>query len=476
MTPARRALRALALLSAASCALSCGGSREGDVQHVLLITCDTLRADHLGVYGYERDTSPTLDALAAEGTVFEEAYATAPMTQPSVSSLLTGRLPEHIGVARGNLRRLPAEVETIAERLRAEGVATAAVISNWVLRRAPAAVGDVGVQQGFEHFDDRMDKRERNRGVFERSAADTTDAAIAWLEGHDRARPFFLWVHYQDPHGPYSPPRKLGRMFAGPPGAEPELRAGDTVLGRGQIPSYQVLGRERRPSVYRDLYDAEIRYFDRELGRLLEWLRERRRLADATVIFTSDHGESLGEHDYWFCHGENVQREVVRVPLIVRAPPGRGPPPARVADVASLIDVWPTVMESFGLDAGPVLGRSLLRPPGSGRLTGQSLFPRSGRARWWAVSDGRWRAIWSDDAPTPRLHDIARDPFEQHDLAAEHPDRVARMVADWQAVIDAGAEGAPELGAELGGPGEEDAVDALRYLGYIEGGEDSDRE
>jgi arylsulfatase len=436
---------------------------------VLLITCDTLRADRLGAYGYERDTSPELDALAAEGAVFEEAYATAPMTQPSISSLLTGRLPEHIGVARGNLRRLPSEVETIAERLRDEGITTAAVISNWVLRRAPAADGDVGAQQGFEHFDDEMDKKERNREAFERTAPDTTDAALAWLEGHDEARSFFLWVHYQDPHGPYTPPRKLGQKFAREPSSEAAVAPGDTVIGHRQIPSYQLLGDERRPSVYRDLYDGEIRFFDRELGRLLGWLRERDWLADATVIFTSDHGESLGEHDYWFCHGENVHREVVRVPLVVKSPGG---PRGRIDHVASLIDVWPTVMEAFAVDPGPTLGRSLLRPTGQGRLVGQSLFPRGDRTRWWAVSDGRWRVLWNDEAPDPRLYDILADPSETTDLAADHPDLVARMVSDWSTLVDAGADAAVALGAEMGGSGEEDTVDALRYLGYVDGEEE----
>jgi len=472
MTPVRRFL----LLSALFAAASCGSSDEGAPTRVLLITCDTLRADRLGAYGYERGTSPELDALAAEGAVFEEAYATAPMTQPSISSLLTGRLPEHIGVARGNLRRLPAEVETIAERLSAAGVETGAVISNWVLRRAPAEQGDVGAQQGFDHFDDRMEKRERNREAFERLAPDTTDAAIEWLAGRGDAQPFFLWVHYQDPHGPYTPPRTLRQEFASEALNEPELPAGESVLGHRQIPSYQLLKGERRPSVYRDRYDAEIRYFDRELGRLLAWLRTRGWLDQSTVVFTADHGESLGEHDYWFCHGENVHREVVRVPLIVVSPRG---PRGRIDAVASLIDVWPTVMEAFDVDPGPTLGRSLLRPTGpvdEGRLVGQSLFPRGDRTRWWAVSDGRWRVLWNDEAPTPQLFDVAVDPYEQDDLAAEHPERVARMVGDWRALVDAGAEGAVELGAEMGGRGEEDVTGALRYLGYVDGGEEPGEE
>jgi arylsulfatase A-like enzyme len=446
-----RAVRRSLPLAVLFTALACDGPHDQGGRRVFLLTCDTLRAARLGVYGYERDTSPELDALAAEGAVFEEAYATAPMTQPSISSLLTGRLPEHIGVARGNLRRLPSEVETLAERLRREGIATAAVISNWVLRRAPGEL-DVGAHQGFEHYDDRMDEKERNRDAYERSARSTTDAALEWLSGRGERESFFLWVHYQDPHGPYTPPRGLGRAFEREPTAEPALPAGDSVLGRGQIPNYQLLGAERRPSVYRDLYDAEIRYFDRELGRLLADLRDRGWLEDATVIFTSDHGESLGEHDYWFCHGENVHREVVRVPLVVVAPNGQR---GHIDDVASLLDVWPTVLESFDIDPGPTLGRSLLRPTGAGRLVGQSLVPRAKRDRWWAVSDGRWRVVWNDAEPTPKLYDIRADPHEER-----------------QALVDAGAEGAVELGAEMGLSGDDDNLEALKYLGYVDGEEE----
>ena len=458
-------------------AAACGpGERTGERPQgppVLLLSCDTLRPDRLGVYGYPRETSPRLDALFAAGLVFDAAYSTAPMTQPSVSSLLTGRLPEHIGVERGNLRRLPPEVVTLAERLSAAGIPTAAVISNWVLRE-PRAGRDVegGVAQGFAHFDDDMRSRELNREAFERAAPGTTDAALAWLERADLERPFFLWVHYQDPHGPYTPPQGLARRFAREPSGEAPLDAGRNVLGRGQLPSYQILGDERRPGVYRDLYDAEIKYFDRELGRLLDWLDERGVLARALVIFTSDHGESLGEHDYWFCHGENVYREQVRVPLLVRPPidpDGTGTRARRVASAASLIDVAPTVLEAFGLDATGLPGRSLLAPLPPERVVGQRLVPRGARDSWRAVSDGRYRVLWNESEPAPRLYDVLEDPGETTDLSAGDPERVERMLREWNRVVEAGAAEAVGLGAEL----EDDAatLEALRKLGYVEGDE-----
>jgi arylsulfatase len=457
---------------------ACGAAADAaPARRVFLITCDTLRADCLGLYGDPRGASPRLDALGERGAVFEEAYATAPMTQPSVSSLMTGRLPEHIGVARGNLRLLPPEVETLAERLAAEGVATAAVVSNSVLRREEGSPDeDHGVAQGFGHYDDRMEEQEANREAFERRAAGTTDAAIAWLEAADLERSLFLWVHYQDPHGPYTPPPELSREFATDPGGEAPLAAGTTNLGAGQIPSYQLLGAERRPSVYRDRYFAEIRHFDAELGRFLDWLGARGLLASSYVLFTADHGESLGEHDYWFCHGENVHREVVRVPLVVCAPEGARGPRGRVEAVVSLVDVFPTVLEVFGLEPGAVAGRSLLSPPQGERVVGQSLVPRSGRERWWGVSDGRYRAIWSERHPEPRLFDVRADPGEERDLAGTDPERARRMIAAWNEVLAAGAEGAVGLGRALDEGGSAERLEVLQRLGYVEGAEDEDDE
>src|SRR6185436_46435 len=204
-----------------------------------------------------------------------------------------------------------------------------------------------------------------SRDVYERLAPATTDAALGWLEerkaaGEDR---FFLWVHYQDPHGPYRPPAELEARFERAATDEAELAAGTTQRGLGQIPAYQVHDSERRPEPYRARYDAEIAYFDEHLGRLLDWLRASDWLIDALVVFTADHGESLGEHGYWFCHGENLHREVVRVPLVVRFPEGsahvRGEPGSRIASPSGHMDLWPTIVAAFGASPGECRGLSL---------------------------------------------------------------------------------------------------------------------
>ncbi|MSR61527.1 MAG: hypothetical protein EXS08_03640 [Planctomycetes bacterium] len=387
---------------------------------VVLVTCDTLRADRLGCYGYERETSPNLDALAREALVFEAAWSTAPLTGPALSALLTGRMPEELGLS-DNRNVLSGAATTLAERLSAAGIDTAAVVSNWVLRKR-ADLPEAGVQQGFAAFDDRMTAREPARpDLKERLAPDTTDAALAWLDAHDARRPFFLWVHYQDPHGPYTPPADCLAALARAPTDEPELAVGPDEKGRGALPKYQVVDAERRPEVYRARYDAEIRFFDREFGRLLEGLRARGVLDSALLVFTADHGESLGERGYYFSHGQHLHRELVQVPLVVRAPGGVRAP-GRMAAPASHLDLFPTTLAFFGLDSGPTRGRDLL----AGALPAERVVPQFLRGAW-SASGAHERVLLEDGAL--RLYDLARDPHEEHDLAAEQPARAQELAA-----------------------------------------------
>jgi arylsulfatase A-like enzyme len=454
-----------------ACLGACGGAREPSVppgRAVILLTCDTLRADRLGLYGLERGTSPNLDALAREALVYDAAWTTAPLTGPALSALLTGRLPEELGLA-DNRNVLAGAAETLAERLAAAGVDTAAVVSNWVLRRRTELPG-AGVQQGFAHFDDRMESLEPSRpDLKERLARDTTDAALGWLdgrEGHDAERPFFLWVHYQDPHGPYTPPPECYV----PPSAtdegtegEPALGVGRDQRGRGVLPAYQVVDEERRPEVYRARYEAEIRYFDRELGRLLEGLRARGLLERALVVFTADHGEALGEHGYYFSHGQNLHRELVRVPLLLR-PPGGADAPGRVASPASHLDLWPTVLAAFGLAPGTVRGLDLL----AGTPPETRVLPQYLRGAWSATG-ARHRLIVERERR--QLFDLATDPAEAHDLAAAEPELVRRLTAEHQAFVLRAA--GPQL-APAATPQDEAARKELEALGYGGAEEDAD--
>ena len=458
----------LALLFAA-----CSDASSQPVRAVILITCDTLRADRLGAYGYQREVSPNLDAFAREAVVFERAYSTAPHTNPALSSLFTSRMPDEIGVAGGNRKLMPPEIVTLAELLRENGIETAAVVSNWALRRAAPELGDAGLAQGFAHYDDRMGSTDGLRpGHFERLANDTTDDAIAWLEGRrgDHS-PFFLWVHYQDPHGPYAPPKEIAALFDDSSDEGKRLRLGKSHSGRGQIPAYQVIGGENRSQVYLNRYDGEIRFFDRELGRLLDWLRHEGLFDESLILFTADHGESLGEHDYWFTHEEHVFQEAVHVPLMVRFPAGMGHPPASA--LVGHLDVWPTVLEFFGLPAAPGRGASLLGDAlPADRIVAHTLAPSGAPHRWEGVSDGRYRLLIHRGRAL--LFDIERDPGEVHDLAAAEPARARALWERYREFMRAAPSGPSVEGVDL--PIDEATRRALEAMGYLEKGEEGPQE
>lgn len=382
----------IALLSLLCCALAltvCTPARN-DVRIkrvVVVVSIDSLRADRVGVYGSSVATTPRIDRLAAESERFEIAYAPAPFTLASMASLWTSRYPEEIGVT-ANRDRVGAEVELFPAALRAAGFATAAVVSNPVLATTS------GLQRGFDRYDDRMEERERNRDIFERRADATTRAALEALDellgaGRDSV---FLWVHFQDPHGPYTPPPALRERFLGEersvPGARDPLPERTRIRGFGAIPRYQLLPESREPAYYRASYDGEVAYVDAAIGDLLDGLTTRDLDANTIVVLLSDHGESLGENDYWFGHGEHLSEAELRVPLLFRVP---GRAPAVRSDTASLLDVVPTLAAALGVPQPMgTRGRDLLAadagrtaPPLLLSSGGESTVPRVG-----LVADG----------------------------------------------------------------------------------------
>jgi arylsulfatase A-like enzyme len=472
-----RARSARALVLALACVSFAGCHRaasHGPARRVILITCDTLRPDRLGTYGYALRTSPNVDAFARENVVFDTAYSTAPWTGPALCALHTGKLPDEIGVPGGNRFPLPPQSVTLAELARDAGYATAAVVSNWVLRRPDPKLGDAGFPQGFETFDDEMTVKEPNRDLYERVAPDTTAAAVRWLDaakraGNDR---FFLWVHFQDPHGPYRAPPEYAKRFERSMTNEPSVPIGKTVKGKGQIPSYQAQGDETRPEAYRMRYDAEIAYFDESFGALLAAIRRLEWLDDALIVFTADHGESLGEHGYWFCHGENLYNEEVRVPLVIHFPRGathvagvRGEAGERVSALVGHLDLWPTVLEALGLASSENRGASLFRPLPEHRV-GVQTFGRAGFPnRWEAVCDGRYRLVMAPGS-APQLFDLAGDGGERADRAGQEPQRVAELAQRMQQYFE-NHKSAPlqPIDVRL----DERGRRALKGLGYTDG-------
>ena len=446
----------------------------GPARRVILVTCDTLRADRLGCYGGARPASPRIDELARESLLFLNAWSAAPLTVPSLSGLLAGRPPDEIGVAaRTNGWHMPESVLTLAEVARAAGFETAAIVSSSMLTRPPPELGDVGVPQGFDFYDDELRANEANRNLHERTAADCTSAVLRWLAGRpDDADRFLLWVHYQDPHGPYTAPEEDRLPFERDHSGEAELPLGSTPTGAGQIPDYQALAGLRRPGEYIDRYDAEIHHFDAELGRMLDGLRARGWLDDALLVLVADHGESLGENGWWFCHGETLQPELLRVPLLVRPPrtlrggllPESGG--RRVAEPVCYLDVWPTVLEVLGIAPIENGGVSLLAPVRTeARCVSQSLGSVQFGRRWLSITDGRWRLLLPDPE-APRLYDMLADPAEQHDLAAARPDIVQALRRGHLEFL---AQHARPALAGIRRESDDGSLRALRGLGYTLG-------
>lgn len=320
--------------------LAVSPSPPADTPSIFLLTVDTLRADRLGAYGYPKPTSPRLDALFEEGHLFLRAYSHAPATSSSFASIMSGLVPRETGTYSNDALQL--RMNTLAEQLRNAGYRTGAVVSNLVLRRGQ------NYEHGFDFYDANMDEIELVRESPERIATNTTKTALRWLQEQANGTPVFLWVHYIDPHGPYTAPEPYAGMFDDVPEG-PRLPVNDSVGGQGGIPSYQVLGEHRNAGYYEAQYDAEIRYFDDAFHELVEGIRTLGRWEDSLVLFTADHGESMGEYDYYFAHAQFLYPNQIHVPLAVWGPEELVAAGARDSTVVQLIDVAPTVLDFAGI-------------------------------------------------------------------------------------------------------------------------------
>ncbi len=359
--------RSLVAASAFLAIASCGSGTPDRPRDVILITIDTLRADHLGIYGYGRDTSPGLDRFFANGAVFERSYSAEASTAPSVASILSGLLPQEHRV-RLFYQLVPEDVPLLPELLPAS-YQTAAFVSNMVLTDDA-----MGMASRFDRFDDFVDTRESSRKVFERDAERTTDAALAWLATErDASRPLFLWVHYIDPHGPYRPPANWEVPFD-PPAPFP--------IPESMIPEYTREPDQNDGNDYVHRYDAEIHYADAQVARLLEAYGRMRPIDDALTILTSDHGESMMEHERWFTHGYHVYEEVVRVPLLVRGP---GVEAGRFDAPVSGLDIASTILAFAGVERPELRGADL--------RSGSALDPERAVFLEASQKQRQWRSV-----------------------------------------------------------------------------------
>jgi len=422
--------------------------------NVVLVSLDTLRADHLGCYGYGRPTSPALDALAAAAVRFASVTAPAPWTLPSHATLLTGLYPHRHGVKNYGTR-LDDVTPTLASILAAKGYRTGAIVNHHFL--GP----NFGLMRGFAEADyvsEWSDDDPATRRLIDRSDL-ITDKAIAWLA---RAEPpFFLFLHYFDLHSDYAPRPEYRAMFAGD-------YAGAIDGSTEQLLAIRANGTRLDPAD-RDhlvaLYDAEIRQLDDQLARLFRAL-DARGLSDRTLlVVTSDHGEEFMEHGS-VLHGRTMYQEVIAVPLLVRGP--GIPRGVRVAQNVSLADLAPTILDVLGV-AAPlgIDGRSVAgywREPD--RLHPEHLA--FAEADWTNAQPDIKRMVRREghklhlDRTTDatELYDVLADPDEQHDLGAQQDDRVRELRAD----LDAFAR--DERPPVTVAPPTGDVLDRLRALGY----------
>jgi len=447
----------------AACAALLGCHREPP-SPLILITIDTLRADHLGLYGYPRDTSPTLDAIAREGTAFMRCYAQSTATRASHASLFTASSPRTHGV-HSNFEEY-GDSPSLMTALRASGYSTAGFVSSAVLNRS------FGLQRQLDHFDDATVTAEMNRPeMTERPARETLAAALAYIEHLDRNRPFCLWVHLIDPHGPYAAPVDPDR-FVGDAHAQSGLRPlplGSTNTGFYDIPKYQILNDVRDPAYYAARYDAEIRYADDALGTFVERLRALDLYDRTLLVVTADHGETLAEptHRRYFSHQQVAYEEDARIPLIVREADGRRRLAALdTSAVVASIDIAPTILDLLGLDIpGEFEGVSLLR---AARNSDEPVFSFGSDVPWEertigtqrGVLSGPWRYVLNTLDGVEELYDHRADPQETRNLAATDPERLAELkqiLADFMAK-PAKRNRVPEVN-----PGDRER---LRSLGY----------
>jgi len=431
---------------------------------VVLLTIDTLRADHLGIYGYERPTSPRIDALAREGVVFDEAYTYWPKTRASMIMMFTGRRPSQNGYSKQHAVLLDFN-PTIASVLKDAGYRTAAIVDN------ANVAAQHGYAKGFDSYRETWQEKALATEM-DRTAA-ITKGGIDFLREQRGERPFFLWLHYVNPHAPYTPPPPYDTAFLdGPKTESPGLRV---VSGyRGGIHERLAVPGKRGLDYYVAQYDGEIATVDQEVGKLLDTLRQSGLLDKTVLVLTSDHGESLGEHEYYFDHGEDLFDPSLRIPFIVVAPGARKG--TRTDAYASTLDVFPTILDAVKVSfppelAGHSLGPALTggQPPPRERLFAQNDLNLRG------TFDRRMKLVATPVRDTDRfeLFDRQRDPDETRNVRASRPDdfRVRRreldlyferMDREWVATrrLVEGAPGESKMTPE--------ACEQLKALGYVQ--------
>ena len=398
------------------------------IQNVVLVSIDTCRADHLSCYGYSRETTPNIDALARDGVLFKSVFTPVPITLPAHSSMLTGTYPPIHGVRLNVGYRVGDTNVTLAESMQAAGYQTAAFIGGFPLDSS------FGLNQGFQTYDDDFSGGGESGPKNERKAEEVNRLAMTWLEKHND-KPFFLFLHYYDPHASYVPPPPFASTYADDP------------------------------------YAGEIAYVDMCIGQVLDKLRSLGLYDNTLIIVTGDHGEGLGEHGERY-HGFLIYQSTLHVPLIVRVPRGsaRGD---QVNEDVSLVDIVPTVLGLIGLSTPREVQGVDLRGYLEGIFVPERQQPIYSESEWpnlygcsplYSIVDGAWKYI---QFPKPELYDLSRDGGEKVNVVGKEPQIAHRLqgrLEESQKAMDS----APDRRGNV--PLDKEAIRRLESLGYVGGG------
>ena len=369
--------------------------------------------------------------------------------------MMTSQYPSMHKVGKPDGEKIISNQPTLARTLAKNGYRTVAFVSNFVLRRSRR------FYQGFEIYDDTLTSSALAAGLPERTAEKTNEYVLNWLDsaGDDN---FFLWIHYQDPHGPYIPPaRYLNRFAERGYDADPATLPVTANEGKGGIPTYQFVPGHTNPSYYRHRYDAEIAYADEFIGRLLESIKEKGLWDNSIVIFTADHGEAMGEHGYYFAHGHDLTEDLIHVPLIIHIPGIEQV--GRIDELVSIIDIVPTILAAVGLEnemESTGLNLMPLMKGETGRLNREHVVAEDLKNRVCF----RTREMKYIDGPDGRrLFDLVRDPDELINILEVDPEAVdpwSKIRDDYGKFADVRIKTAPHYE-----PGD---IEKLRSLGYLD--------
>ncbi len=457
---------------------------KSDEMNIVLVTLDTTRADHLGCYGYSKNTSPFLDSLARKGTLFENAYANSTWTLPSHASLFTGLMPSVHGAGYANFFVSPS-VKTLAESLQQKGYVSAAFIGG------PFLVSAFNLDQGFDFYDEHLDPHSELKRLTlfrilskltgkslwhtdgQRRGAEVNREVFSFLKWATTRQPFFLFINYFDAHEPYDPPQEIREQMNIRVTMKGNIRfyplnkqngiachADGTPLSQGE---FQQLS---------DLYDGEIRYQDMQLEALWRTF-EKQGLAEKTLlIITSDHGETIGERQF-LDHGHNLFQEQVRVPLVFYGP-GLFSSGKRIAEAVQLIDVFPTLLQFVGLKPDQtVQGQSLIPGLESGEFLSRPVlseididshprFAAFKRAQRMILEDSQKYIESSNNKNL--LFDLLLDPGELHDQQTTHRERAQKL----RKALDELFSPLERLKHKGSGELDDETLEKLKALGYVE--------